>query len=106
MKGGNSTTSMLVTNVGDQMCWRQLWDVGDSFDRLCHQHPLSFKTTIGHQHSKDVTNIKIPSPTLKNCHQHLCSREINNSNNELNLLFQSISNYQNNYRSFDEKSSF
>ena len=21
--------SMLVTNVGDEMCWRPLWDVGD-----------------------------------------------------------------------------
>ena len=27
-------TSMLVTDVGDQMCWWQLWDVGDRFNTL------------------------------------------------------------------------
>ena len=27
-------TSMLVTNVGDQMCWWQVWDVGDRFNTL------------------------------------------------------------------------
>ena len=43
-------TSMLVTDVRDEMCWRQLWDVG-------------------HLHLKDVTNIEILSLTSKNCHQ-------------------------------------
>ena len=50
---------MLVTDVGDEMCWRQLWDVSDGFDRFRHQHPLSFNIIVGHQDSKDVTNIKI-----------------------------------------------
>ena len=27
----NMVTSMLVTNVGKQMCWWQVWDVGDRF---------------------------------------------------------------------------
>ena len=31
---------MFVTDVGDEMCWRQVWDVGDGFRRFCHQHPL------------------------------------------------------------------
>ena len=25
-------TSMLVTDVGDEMCWWQIWDVGDQFN--------------------------------------------------------------------------
>ena len=61
---------MLVTDFVDEMCWWQLWDVGDGFDRFCHQHPLSFNISVGHQHSKIVTKMK--SPTLT-CHQHLCS---------------------------------
>ena len=36
--------------VGDEICWRQLCDVGD-------------------QQPKDVTNIEILSLTAKNCHQ-------------------------------------
>ena len=48
-------------DVGDKICWWQLWDVGDGFGRFCHQHPLSFKI---------VTKIKPPTST---CHQHLCS---------------------------------
>ena len=27
-------TSMLVTDVGDQMCWWQVWDIGDRFRML------------------------------------------------------------------------
>ena len=62
-------TSMLMTDVGDEMCWWQLWDVGDGFGHFCHQHPLSFSINVRHQHSKDVTNIKILSLTSTNCHQ-------------------------------------
>ena len=49
----NQATSMLVTDVG----------------RFCHQHPISFNISVGHQHPKDVTNIEILSLTSKNCHQ-------------------------------------
>ena len=59
---------MLVTDVGDEMCWWQLWDIGDGFDRFCHQHPLSFNISVGHQHPKIFNKIKSPV-----CHQHLCS---------------------------------
>ena len=48
---------MLVTDVRDEMCWRQLSDVGDGFGRFCHPYPLSFNISVGHQHPKDVTNI-------------------------------------------------
>ena len=58
---------MLVTNVGHEMCWWQLWDVSDGFDLFCHQHPLSFNISVGHQHPKIVTKIKSPTST---CHQH------------------------------------
>ena len=61
---------MLATDVGDQICWRQLWDVGDGFGGFRHQHPLSFSISVGHQHPKDVTNIEILSPTPENSHQH------------------------------------
>ena len=27
-----SVASMLVTDVGDEMCWWQIWDVGDQFN--------------------------------------------------------------------------
>ena len=76
-------TSMLVTDVGDQMCWWQVWDVGDRFRMLlidlihwenhqhnekksptqwfCQQHLKSVtikSVTISYQH-KDVTNITV-----------------------------------------------
>ena len=47
---------MLVTDVGDEMCWRQLLDVGDDFGRFCHQYPLSFNISVGHQHSKPTVS--------------------------------------------------
>jgi len=55
-------TSMLVMDVGHEICWLQFRDVGDGF----------VNTSVGHQHSKDVTNIEILSPT-STCRQHLCS---------------------------------
>ena len=48
-------TSMLVTDVGDKMCF-------------CHQHPLLL-TPLHYQQPKDVINIEILSLTSKNCHQ-------------------------------------
>ena len=86
-------TSMLVTDVGDEICcWWQLWNVSDSLSHFDHQHQLSsyihkFRASCWcHQHSKDVTNIEIQKPTFTNrrkrqvtniitspisrCHQH------------------------------------
>ena len=52
----------LVTDVGEEMYWWQLLDVGDVFGHIGHQHPLSFFITVGYQYSKDVSNIKfLPS---------------------------------------------
>ena len=53
-------TSMLVLDVGDEMCWVQLKDVGDGFGHVSHQHPLSFHTNLASD-----TNIEILSPTSK-----------------------------------------
>ena len=50
-------TSMLITDVGEEMCWLQLQDSGDSFGQFSHKH------------SKDVTKIETPSPTSENCRQ-------------------------------------
>jgi len=54
-------------DVGDRF-WRR--DVGDGFGHFGHQDPLSFYISVGHQHSKDVTNISKISPTLS--HQQHC----------------------------------
>ena len=54
-------TSMLVTDVGDELCWRQLLDVGEGFGRFCHQHPLSFNTSLVHHHPL-VTHIYVARP--------------------------------------------
>ena len=70
----NLGTSMLVTNVRDEMCWRQHRDVGDGFRHFCHQHPLPFNISVGQQQPKEVTNISILSPPhfVSNIrHQHL-----------------------------------
>ena len=56
---------MLVTDVGDEMCWR-------NFEMLMTVLAV-FVTNILYlstlAHPKDVTNIKILSLTPKNCHQ-------------------------------------
>ena len=57
-------TSKLMTDVADEMCWWRQKDVGDGLgDGFYHQNPLSFCKSVEHQHSKDVTNIEIQSPT-------------------------------------------
>ena len=48
---------MLVTDVGYEIV-----------SPIIHQHPLSFNISVGQQHSKDVTNIEIQSPTITNRH--------------------------------------
>ena len=63
-------TSMLVTDVGDEMFWRQFWDVGYDFGGFRHQHPLSLNIDIGYQHAKDVANIEIPSLISERCHRY------------------------------------
>ena len=63
-----------------QRFWRRMWKtkcVFDSYEMLVmvhfgHQYPLSFDISVKHQHSKDVTNIEILSPSLgfqHHCHQ-------------------------------------
>ena len=64
-----STRSILVTDVADEMCWWQLWDVGDGFGgHFGHTTSAIFLD----QHSIDVIKIEIESPTFT-YHQHLCS---------------------------------
>ena len=43
-------------DIGDKICWWQLWDVGDAFDLLRHQH---FPSLNNHR-----------TPTSKKCHQY------------------------------------
>ena len=64
---------MLVTDVEDQMCWWQVWDVGDRFRMLVtdlihwenRQHNEKSR-----QHNDSVTNIMILSPTSEISHHH------------------------------------
>ena len=56
-------TSMLVTDVRDEMWWRKLWDFDDGFVRFCYQNTVSF--TLASE-----TNIQKISPISKFCHQH------------------------------------
>ena len=55
------------------MWWWEFSDIGDGLGHFCHQNPinLSFDIGVEHQHSKDVTNIEIKSPTSINRHQLL-----------------------------------
>ena len=52
---------MVVTVVGDQMCWWQVWDVGDRFRML---------VTDLNNITKKVTNIMILLPTSQISHHH------------------------------------
>ena len=63
------------------MYWSQLklHDVGDGQGHLGHQHPPSFYISVGHQHTKDVANIEILSPTSQ--------KFVNKSFSALSLLF-------------------
>ena len=61
-------TSMMVTDIGDKMCWRRFYDVGVDFMMWL----FSLNISVGPQHSKDITNIEVLSPTSA-CHQNLCS---------------------------------
>ena len=36
----DGSTSMLVTDVGDEMCWSKFQDVGDDFGHFGHQHRM------------------------------------------------------------------
>ena len=53
-------TSMLTTDVADEMCWWQLWDVDDGFGYFGNQYLVSFNIS---------TNIEKMSPTCENRHQ-------------------------------------
>ena len=67
-----TATSMLVTDVEDKICYRQLWDDGDGFRRFCHQHPLSLSISVGHQ---PIISDKSPTNLVPNIrHQHACSK--------------------------------
>ena len=47
----NPATSILVTDNGDELSSRQLWDVGDCSRRFRHQHPLYFNKSVEYEYS-------------------------------------------------------
>ena len=73
-------TSMLVTDVGDEMGSWQFQDVGHlrGFGHFGHQHPLSLNISVGGQHPKDVTKVLIRSHChlRSHCHQHDCNVKV------------------------------
>ena len=74
---------MLATDVGDEICWRQLWDVGDGFG---HQHPLSLNISVdsGASNQKmspdlnSVANILKLSPTVSHHHHNVSNMTVAN----------------------------
>ena len=68
---GKKVTLMLVTDVGDQMCWWQVWDVGARFrmlmtDLIHNVFQFGKITNI----TKNVANIMILSPTSEISHHN------------------------------------
>ena len=64
-----SATSMLVTDVGDKICWRQVRDVGDGL--------ADFVTDILYLSALAlVAIIQKMSPISKFCHQQNCHRKL------------------------------
>ena len=59
---------MLVTDVGDEIVGGDCEILGTVL-AVFVTNPLSFYISVGHQDSKNVTNIGFLSPILKNCHQ-------------------------------------
>ena len=59
-----SATSMLVTDVEEEMCWWQLKDVGDGLGYFGHEHHLYLKISVGCQHPKDSAKLSILSRTF------------------------------------------
>ena len=57
---------MLVTDVGDQMCWWQVWDVGDRF-RMFVTDLINWENR---QHNEKVANIMILPPTSEISHHN------------------------------------
>ena len=61
-----TVTLMLVTDVGDQMCWWQVWDVDDRF-RMLVNDLIHWEN---HQHNEKVADIMILTPTSQISHHH------------------------------------
>ena len=61
----SSATSMLVTDVGDEISWGQLWDIGDWFKMLV-TNSLHWKS---HQDYDNITNILKLPPSSSHLHQ-------------------------------------
>ena len=76
----NDDIFSVTKDVGDEMCWLQLEDVGDDHDRFVTNINLPHgtlasgtniqKTEFGHQSPLIVNYIKKPT---SRCHQHQCS---------------------------------
>ena len=57
-----SDVSVLVTDVGDEMCWWQVWDFSDGLGHFDHQHPwsssnLNSVSNIKKRHFKSPTSL-------------------------------------------------
>ena len=67
-----SVRSMLVTDVGDEMCWWQLWGVSDGFGHFGRQHLLTLAP------GSNIKKMSLKSVSVTNkqkshqLHQHLC----------------------------------
>ena len=66
---------LMIIDVGDKMCWWQLWDVGDGLAvliiKILYIPKIPPISKFCRKQSKVVTSIKSVTST---CHQHPCSR--------------------------------
>ena len=70
-----------MTDVGDEMCCRQVWDVGDKMNlmsgakQIDHQYRISFYNDVAdrlkfHHHAEDCHRHTFLSPASENGRQH------------------------------------
>ena len=70
----SSTTSMVVLDVGDKLCWRQDWDVGDRFKMMKipnitkKNKNIMIRSSAQISHHHKVSNITMSSTSLSPGH--------------------------------------
>ena len=75
-----TVTSMLVTDIGDEVCWWQLWDVDDRFGHFRHRYLLFGDIILIFWHKdwaprfKRCHQYRNSDTNIKKCHQHHCHR--------------------------------
>ena len=75
-------TLVLVPDVGDELCWRQVWDV-IGFGYFCHQHLLN--VFVGGRFNS-ITNIQKLSSTWSRQHHDVTNITVAFCSNQLKIF--------------------